>query len=82
MTTLSKIGNSQGVRIPKALIAQARLENTRIVFEVVKEGLLLKPSKPSSRTEWEKNIKELSKGKDSGLLEDMLDDSDLEDLPW
>ena len=30
MTTITKIGNSRGVRIPKAIIKQANLENTEL----------------------------------------------------
>ncbi len=30
MTTLTKIGNSQGIRIPKILIQQAHLENVNL----------------------------------------------------
>lgn len=41
MATLIKIGNSQGVRIPKAIIEQASLENKELEFKVVEEGLLI-----------------------------------------
>lgn len=86
MTMLTKIGNSQGVRIPKALIKQAHLENVQIDFEVVENGLLIKPVNNSNRDNWEESIKEVlakNKGsKDDGLLEDFLNDSDLEDYQW
>ena len=86
MTTLTKIGNSQGVRIPKPIIKQANLENTEIEFVVVKEGLLLKPVKKVVRQNWEDNIKKtLSKNKiikDEALLDDLLNDDDLETWEW
>lgn len=86
MTMLTKIGNSQGVRIPKALIKQAHLENVQIDFEVVENGLLIKPVNSSTRDNWEESIKEVlakNKGvKDEGLLGDFLNDSDLEDYQW
>jgi len=59
MTMLTKIGNSQGIRIPKPIIKQAKLENSEIEFEVTKNGLLLKPIKKISRKDWERNIKEI-----------------------
>ncbi len=69
MTMLTKIGNSQGVRIPKPIIKQANLENIEIEFEVVKDGLLLKPVKKIVRENWEDNIKDiLSKNKDGVSL--------------
>lgn len=86
MTMLTKIGNSQGVRIPKAIIAQAHLENVQIDFEVVENGLLIKPIVNKPRDNWEENIKQvLLKNKDiedKAYLDDMLDDSDLEDYQW
>jgi antitoxin MazE len=45
MTTLIRVGNSQGVRIPKALIEQAHLNNKELVFQVVDDGLLIRPVK-------------------------------------
>ncbi len=43
MTTLIKIGNSQGVRIPKAIIEQAHLIDKSLEFKIVDEGLLIQP---------------------------------------
>jgi len=86
MTMLIKIGNSQGVRIPKPIIQQANLANIEIEFEVVKEGLLLKPVKKVVRENWEDNIKKtISKNrdnKDDAVLNDFLNDDDLDDWEW
>lgn len=38
MTILTKIGNSQGIRIPKPLIKQAHLENVDLELEVLEIG--------------------------------------------
>ncbi len=84
MTMLTKIGNSQGIRIPKPIIKQAKLENSEIEFEVTKDGLLLKPVKKVSRKDWEKNIKEvLSKHtqEDEAILQDWLDE-ELDEWEW
>ena len=86
MTMLTKIGNSQGVRIPKPLIKQAHLEDVNLEFEIVENGLLIKPVNNTSREDWAKNIqKVLTKNKnnsDEALLIDLLDDSDLEEYQW
>ena len=86
MAILTKIGNSQGIRIPKPIIKQANLENTEIEFEVVKDGLLLKPIKKSVRKNWEYSIKKtLSKNKDNkdeAVLNDFLNDDDLDEWEW
>ena len=86
MTTLRKIGNSQGIRIPKPLIQQAHLENVSLELEVLENGLLIKPVNNTGRGSWKENIEKVlssHKGvKDEGVLEDLLDDNDLEDWQW
>ena len=86
MTMLTKIGNSQGIRIPKPIIKQAKLENKEIEFEVVKDGLLLKPVKKVVRENWADDIrKTIAKNKDKkdeAVLDDFLNDDDLDDWEW
>ena len=43
-----QIGNSKGVRIPKALIEQLKFEMT-VEFEILPEGLFLRPIKADSK---------------------------------
>jgi len=85
MTMLTKIGNSQGIRIPKPLIKQAHLENCQIELLITKDGLLLKPINNSPREGWRENIKKVISqnrdSKDEGVLEDFLD-LDLESSEW
>ena len=85
MTMLTKIGNSQGIRIPKPLIAGANLENKELELEIVENGLLIKPIS-TKRDNWKENITQIlsknQKRKDEAILDDMLDDSDLEDFVW
>ena len=83
MATLTKIGNSQGIRIPKPIIEQANLQNSEIEFKITKEGLLLRPVKKTVRENWDKNVKKfLNLQNDEAILEEMLDDSDLEEWEW
>ncbi len=86
MTMLIKIGNSQGIRIPKSLIKKAKLEDSVIDLEIVEDGLLLRPIKKCARENWSKNIEQIleknQNKNDSALLDDFLDDSDLEDYKW
>ncbi len=56
MTTLTRIGNSQGVRIPKPIIAQVQLEGAQIEFEVTSDGLLLRPVRTPERSKWAEEI--------------------------
>ncbi len=43
MAYLIKIGNSQGIRIPKPLIAQAHLAGNELKFQVLNGGLFIVP---------------------------------------
>ena len=85
MTMLTRIGNSQGIRIPKPLIQQAHLENVSLELEVLENGLLIKPVN-TGRDTWVENIEKVmlnhASSKDEGLLEDLLNDNDLEEYEW
>jgi antitoxin MazE len=54
MAKIIKIGNSQGIRIPKPIIALANLENIELDFVILDSGLLITPDK-KARVGW-KNI--------------------------
>ena len=55
MAELIRIGNSKGVRIPKALIEQAGLDGVELDLEVVSRGLLIKPNR-QARQGWREQI--------------------------
>lgn len=86
MSTLITIGNSQGIRIPKPIIKQAHLEDTELEFVIVEEGLLIKPVVKMNRESWVSDIEQVylnqKNKKDEALLDDLLNDSDLEEHEW
>ena len=45
MAKIIQIGNSQGIRIPKPLIALANLEGKELEYVVMDSGLLITPDK-------------------------------------
>ncbi len=55
MAHLVKIGNSQGIRIPKPLVEQAQLEGKELKLQLVSEGLLITPEK-DARDGWKETI--------------------------
>lgn len=83
MTQIVKIGNSQGIRIPKPLIEQAELEGKELKLQIVKNGLLITPAL-NARDGWAASIEQsiADKGNeptDHEWLDPPLDsDSDLE----
>lgn len=87
MAQLVKIGNSQGIRIPKPLVEQAQLEGKELTLTLTEQGLLITPEK-SVRQGWqeaiEKTLATQSGNDPAGAESDWLDmslDSD-EDLEW
>ena len=58
MPHLVKIGNSQGIRIPKPFIEQAHLEGKELKFEVVNGGLFIAPVN-EPRKGWAESIDKL-----------------------
>ncbi len=84
MAHLVKIGNSQGIRIPKPLIQQARLEGKELDIQVVNQGLLVTPSK-KPRDGWEKAIEVAVSNQEVGIADTEWLDAELttdEDLEW
>lgn len=73
MPHLVKIGNSQGIRIPKPYIEEAHLSGAELKLELVHNGLLVRPiTKP--RHGWAKSIEEqLAKQNDSVEDQEWLD---------
>ena len=57
MAKIIKIGNSQGIRIPKPIVEIANLENIELDFVVLDSGLLITPDK-KARIGWENRSKQ------------------------
>lgn len=80
MTHLIHVGNSLGVRIPKAIITQIGFnEETELEFKIVKNGLLI--SAAAKRKGWEEAFK--NAGKEKLLLADKAKNKfDEEEWEW
>lgn len=55
MTHLIKIGNSQGIRIPKTIIKQSDFEGKELKLQLVSNGILITP-KNQVRYGWKESI--------------------------
>ncbi len=64
-----RIGNSQGVRIPKIMLNDSRLEED-VEIEICNEGILIRPAK-NPRQNWEAAFREMA---DEDADELMIDD--------
>lgn len=84
MPQLVKIGNSQGIRIPKPLIEQAHLEGKELKFQLVDNGLLITTDN-QPRQGWAQAIEQTLATKDQESIDDEWLDAPLttdEDLEW
>ncbi len=82
MTTLIRIGNSQGVRIPKTIIEQTQLSDKELEFKITDDGLLIQPHK-KPRQGWKKQFeKGLLADGENIIDEEWLDAPLVEDKGW
>lgn len=80
-TKIIKIGNSQGVRIPKTLLQQARL-GEEVELEIQEGKLLIKPAN-SPRAGWETAFERAAQaGSDGLLLPEFENEWDETDWEW
>lgn len=78
-TTIIPIGNSKGVRIPKAVLEQCHIENEAIM-EVEKGAIVIKPARKEPRKDWDDSFKQMRKLKEDNLL--ISDNIDLDFKEW
>ncbi|MGB3225283.1 MAG: AbrB/MazE/SpoVT family DNA-binding domain-containing protein [Desulforhopalus sp.] len=79
--SIIKIGNSQGVRIPKPILDQCGF-NKEVELEVINQKLIIKAAK-SPRKNWEASFKKMAENKDDQLLDSsMSTEWENEDWEW
>ena len=66
-TRIIKIGNSQGIRIPKALLEQSRLSG-EVELHAEGDGLVIRPVR-HPRQGWEAQLRRMSENGDDSLLD-------------
>ena len=85
MAHLISIGNSKGVRLPKNLIAEAKLEEKELEFKVVPEGILIHPVS-KAREGWKEKFESMSNQplsvEEQEWLETDLSSSREDDWTW
>ena len=84
MTHLIHIGNSFGVRIPKAIINQAGFkEGAELAFKITDEGLLISPVH-QIREGWDEAFKTRGKKQKDRLLlgEEIVNQFDQDEWEW
>lgn len=78
--SIIKIGNSQGVRIPKPILDQCGFTK-EVELEVVNQELIIKAIK-TPRKNWETEFKKMSINQDDKLDEALPTDWENEEWEW
>ena len=78
--SIIKIGNSQGVRIPKLLLDQCGF-GSEVELEVQNHSLIIKPTK-QTRKNWESAFKKMAQNKDDQLIETTSTDWENGEWEW
>jgi antitoxin MazE len=63
-----KIGNSEGIVIPKKYLNIVKTENETVKIDIDDNGILIKTASESPRKGWAKSFKKMRKKNDDELL--------------
>ncbi|NUO85329.1 MAG: AbrB/MazE/SpoVT family DNA-binding domain-containing protein [Cupriavidus sp.] len=79
--TIRKMGNSQGVLIPKTILAQLGLEN-EVEMEIVNDTLVLRRPRQAPRQGWAEASRQIAAEGDDTLVLGELPNADDAELKW
>lgn len=80
-TTIRRMGNSQGVLIPKPVLAQLGLEK-EVEMEVENDAIVLRRPRQKAREGWAEASKALAESGDDALLIGDFGNADDAELTW
>ncbi len=78
---LIKIGNSQGVMIPKKLIDELGLKDS-LDITLKKDSIIIKAAKKHPREGWAESFREMHKKGDDKVMLDFNNDFDANEWQW
>ncbi|MEM5332097.1 AbrB/MazE/SpoVT family DNA-binding domain-containing protein [Paraburkholderia sp. JHI2823] len=80
-TTIRRMGNSQGVLIPKPFLTQLGLEN-EVEMEVENDAIVLRRPRQKAREGWADASKALAESGDDSLVMGEFANADDAELSW
>jgi antitoxin MazE len=78
-TTIVKIGNSKGIRIPKTVLTACHIED-EVDLLVEKDKIIIVPFKTKPRSGWETRFEEMAFRKDDKMI--IPDSLELNSKDW
>jgi antitoxin component of MazEF toxin-antitoxin module len=80
--SITRIGNSRGVRIPAETLARYRIHDS-VVMEERSDGILLRPTGPSTpKLSWDETAREMAAASEDWDAWSATDMDDLDQLEW
>jgi antitoxin MazE len=80
-TTIRRMGNSQGVLIPKPILAQLGLED-EVEMEVENDAIVLRKPQKKVRQGWSDASKAIAQASDDELVPGEFPNADDSELAW
>jgi antitoxin MazE len=81
LVSVVQIGNSKGIRLPKAIIEQCEIDD-KLDMEIIDNEIILKPVKKKPRDGWAEKFKMMAKNGDDKLAIDDKIDIDMKNWEW
>ena len=81
LVSVIQIGNSQGIRIPKSILQQLKIEG-KVELEVHDKEILIRPINKKPRENWAKEFVKMHENADDDLLINDLNDQDEFKWEW
>ncbi len=78
--SITRIGNSKGIRIPKALLKQLKLEDV-VELEAEKDRLIIRPAR-APRQDWGKAFQKMRKRGDDAILDGEIQSTEWDKREW
>jgi antitoxin MazE len=75
------IGNSKGIKIPKAILERCHIEK-EVVLEVEDDNIIIKPVKKEPRENWAQFFKKMKERKEDKLIIDDKINLDMAGWEW
>jgi len=81
-TSIRKMGNSQGVLIPKPFLAQAGLDMGEVDIEVENNAIVIRKPEKKVRAGWAEASKAIAAANDDALVWPEFGNADGKELAW
>jgi antitoxin MazE len=78
--SITRIGNSKGIRIPKTLLKQLKVEDT-VELEAEKDRLIIRPVR-ESRKGWGKAFQKMRERGDDAILDGEIQSTEWDKREW